>query len=123
MRDGGSAQFQENIGERRAIAACTDRPGRLTEQKIGKGEKGERSVRGIGALIELITEYFRSKTKIVTTSRQCHCIGKIEIVVGRLILVIYCVSKLESSQYLDAGQAFHLRVADTANPHRLSRQR
>src|SRR5262249_13140997 len=90
---------------------------------IGKGKQCERSVRGVGAFIELIPEYFRSKPKIVLTSRQRCSIRKIEIVVRRLILIIYCVSKLEGAQYLDVRQASHLRVADTAYPNLLSRQR
>src|SRR5262249_5709837 len=72
VRDGGSAQFQEDIGERCAITTSADRACRQTKQKIGKGEEGERSVRTIGAFVELIPEYFRSKTKIVSTSRQRH---------------------------------------------------
>src|SRR4029453_13630309 len=101
VRDCGSAQFRENIGERRAIATCADRACRQTKQKIGKGEEGERSVRSIGPFVELIPEYLGSKTKIVPTFQQRYCIGKIEIVVRRLILIVYRISKLESAQYLD----------------------
>src|SRR5262249_26167510 len=64
-----SAQFQEYVGQRCAIATCTYWPARQTKQKIRKRKQCERSVRGVGAFIELITEYLRSKTKIVPTSR------------------------------------------------------
>src|SRR6185295_15821373 len=87
------------------------------------GKEGELAVCGIGAYIELIPEYLGSKAQIVLTFRQRHGIGKIEIVVRRLILIVYRISKLESAQYLDVGQASHLRVAETIYPYCLRRQR
>jgi hypothetical protein len=46
-----------------------------------------------------------------------------EIVIGCRIFVVVSVSKLESAQDLDVRQASQLRIADAANPHRLSHQR
>src|SRR5215471_21299983 len=123
VRDCRRTQCQKNIGKWCAIATCTDRPRWQTDQKIGKGKQCKRSVRNIGAYIELITECLSSKTKIVPASRQREGVGKIKIVVRRVILIICSVSNFEGAQYLDVRQASHLRVADTVYPHRLSSQR
>src|SRR5262249_2314818 len=123
VRDRGSAQFKENIGERCAIATSADSTCRQTKQEIRKGKDGERSVCAIRAFIEMISEYLRSKTKIVLTFRQRQGIRKIEIVVRRFILIVWRISQLETAQYLDVRQASHLRVADTIYPHCLGRQR
>src|SRR4030095_4886296 len=49
--------------------------------------------------------------------------GQIEIVVRRLILVVWCVSNVESAQYLDVRQTSFLWVIDAVDPHSLSGQR
>src|SRR5690349_11747437 len=109
--DGGIAQCQVNIREGCAITARADGTCWQAKQKIGKGKKEQRSVRSIGAYVELIAEYLRSKAKIVPTSRQRCRIGEIEIVICCRTSVSYYVPQLESALYLNMRQASHLQVA------------
>src|SRR5262245_20773973 len=123
VRDGRTALGQVDVGQRRPIATCTGRAGGQAKQKIGNTQEEECSVRGVRSVDELIAEYLSSETKRVPALRRRKRVRYIEIVVHRFILIVRGVAKLERTQYLDVGQASLLRIVQTRNAYRLSRQR